>query len=325
MPVATWDVAITTYRRPEMVLAAVRSCLSQGPRLRRVIVVDDASGDDTGERLAALGDARIAVHVRAQNGGIGAARRDALERSAADWTVMIDSDHELLPGALARLSELVDGVGERIGIVGARLRWDTGVVTPRILPDHPIDYEERIRWSNRPDSIGQDYLLSVSRYVRERVQWSAERSGMVDALFQLDAAAVADAVFLPECLGYEKSDGPEGHSRGSPEHLLARRRKDAAGGVAVCRLIQERHGPALTRFAPAMLARILKEGAVCAALAGRRLLATRWASRAVALAGPASVSPAIVAACLAGDPLFSWAYRRALARVDPPPPHGRVP
>jgi glycosyltransferase involved in cell wall biosynthesis len=314
MAAAGIDVAITTFRRPEMVVAAVRSCLAQGEWLSRVVVVDDASGDDTPVRLAALGDDRVVVHVRSSNGGIGAARRDAMERCSAEWTVLIDSDHELLLGALREFATAARAADPRVGILGARYLWDTGAVKPVHLPSRPIGYEDRIRWSARPGSIGCDYVACFSRRVRERVKWSPVRSGMVDALFQLDAARIAHAQFLAKCLAYQKSDGPEGHSRGTVEHLLARRRSDAPGGIVLCQEILDRHGPALLRHGRPLLASTLKNGAICAALVGRRALAARWALEAVAVGGPAQVTPGLVPACLAGGALFAWAFRRSLVR-----------
>ena len=72
----------------------------QGPRLRKVIVVDDASGDDTREQLEALGDPRVEYHVLAENGGMGIARNEAFKHCDADWAILLDSDWELMPRAL---------------------------------------------------------------------------------------------------------------------------------------------------------------------------------------------------------------------------------
>ncbi len=240
-----FDVALTTYRRPDMAVAAIASCLSQGTRLRRVVVVDDASRDTTEERIRAFRDPRVLLHVRAENGGIGAARRDAMARCDAEWTVILDSDHELLPGALEVLAARIERAPPSVGIVGARYRWDTGGITPRVVPEGVLDYKGRIAWSAVPGSIGGDYVCCVSRRVREAVQWSPHRSGMADTLFQLDAARVADAMYLPDCLALQKSDGAEGNTRGKVSQLLARRELDAEGGLAVCEEILDRHGDAL--------------------------------------------------------------------------------
>jgi glycosyltransferase involved in cell wall biosynthesis len=309
-----FDIALTTYRRPDMVVAAIGSCLSQGTRLRRVVVVDDASRDTTEERIRALRDPRVLLHVRAENGGIGAARRDAMARSDAEWTVTLDSDHELLPGALDVLAARIERLAPRVGIVGARYRWDTGGITPRFVPDGVLDYEGRIVWSQLPGSIGGDYLCCVSRRVREAVQWSPHRSGLADTLFQLDAARVADAIYLPDCLALQRSDGAEGNTRGNVAHLLARREADAEGGLAVCEAILDRHGDALRECGRSLGGGVLKMGAVYAALLGRRALAVKWAVEALLLAGPREVSPGLIPACAAGKAVFSWAYRRSLIR-----------
>lgn len=309
-----FDVALTTYRRPDMAVAAIASCLSQGTRLRRVVVVDDASRDTTEERIRALRDPRVLLHVRAENGGIGAARRDAMARCDAEWTVLLDSDHELLPGALEVLAARIERAPPSVGIVGARYRWDTGGITPRVVPEGVLDYKGRIAWSAVPGSIGGDYVCCVSRRVREAVQWSPHRSGMADTLFQLDAARVADAIYLPDCLALQKSDGAEGNTRGKVSQLLARRELDAEGGLAVCEEILDRHGDALRECGRSLGGGVLKMGAVYAALLGRRALAVKWAVEALLLAGPKEVSPGLIPACAAGKAVFAWAYRRSLIR-----------
>jgi glycosyltransferase involved in cell wall biosynthesis len=315
-----FDVAITTFRRPDMVVAAVRSCLRQGGQLNSVVVVDDASGDDTGKRIAALSDARIVFHERAANGGIGAARRDALALCSSEWTVMLDSDHELLPGALDRLASHITSLGPEVGIVGARYQWDTGLATPVRLPDQTIDYQGRIEWASLPDSIGTDYLCCISRNVRENVTWSTERSGAVDRLFHLDAARVAQASFLPDCLALQRSDGAFSHSRGDPQYLLACRLREATGAVAVCGQILRTHGEALRRWGLPQLAVTYKMGILSAALAGQRALALRWACAGLLSCGPRLIGLRVVLGGIIGGRLFRWAYLGILRRRQSCPP-----
>jgi glycosyltransferase involved in cell wall biosynthesis len=309
IPASSFDIAITTYKRPDLALAATRSCLAQNARLlRRVIVVDDASKDDTASRLAALGDARVVVYERPTNGGIGAARFDALSRSEADWTVSIDSDHELLPGALDVFARLASAAGPNVGILGARYHWDTGRVTPRNIPPGVIDYRERILWTCRPESLGTDYVSCVSRAVREKVAWSSRRSVLTDSLYQLDAVRVSNAVFAPECVAYQKSNAAEGNTRGSARHRLRRRRLDAADGVELTRAILERHGDALWRWGRPWLRDVLRLGAVFALLLGRRRLSIEWALMSLK-ADPTALGLGLAAACLAGPRAFSAGYR----------------
>jgi glycosyltransferase involved in cell wall biosynthesis len=83
-----------------MVERAVRSVLRQRRAADEVIVVDDASGDDTGARAEALG-ARLITHER--NLGEGAARNTGIEAARHDWVALLDCDDEWLPEHLATL------------------------------------------------------------------------------------------------------------------------------------------------------------------------------------------------------------------------------
>jgi glycosyl transferase family 2 len=83
-----------------MVERAVHSAQSQEPAPAEVIVVDDASGDDTGPNAERLG-ARVITHER--NQGEGAARNTGLRAASQPWVAFLDCDDEWLPGHLAVL------------------------------------------------------------------------------------------------------------------------------------------------------------------------------------------------------------------------------
>lgn len=97
LPIA---VVIPAYRCEATIERAVRSALAQRPAPAEVIVVDDASGDATGELAAALG-ARVIAHEH--NQGEGAARNTGLRATREPWVALLDADDEWLPGHLATL------------------------------------------------------------------------------------------------------------------------------------------------------------------------------------------------------------------------------
>jgi glycosyltransferase involved in cell wall biosynthesis len=94
------SVVIPAYRRPDMVARAVASVNAQTRRPAEVIVVDDASGDDTGARAAELG-ARVVVHE--VNQGEGGARNTGLREAGNEWVALLDCDDEWLPSHLETL------------------------------------------------------------------------------------------------------------------------------------------------------------------------------------------------------------------------------
>ena len=305
----TFDVAITTYKRPDYAVAAVMSCLNQGPWLRKVIVLDDASGDDTVARLAALGDSRVEVHVRSTNGGTGMARHDVLKLCEADWALLLDSDWELMPRALELLADLAEQAPVDTTILGARIQWDTGLATPPAVPSRPVGYREQIQWRSRPDGLWVDNLCAVSRRAYSGVEWPALRIAWhAITLFYLDVAKLGPALYSPHCLGYEKSDAPFGDSRGSKTALLARRKTDAPSGVLACQWLLERHGEAMRRDGTKLLASILRSSAMYALLAGEREQAWRWLRESAALGGWTTRHFAIALGLVCGTWTFEWLF-----------------
>ncbi len=280
----TFDIAITSYKRPELVKAAVLSCLSQGPLLHKIIVVDDASEDHTEDVIRSVKDPRIVFAQRAQNGGIAAARRDAFALSDGDWTISLDSDHELLPGAVDGLARLLASAKEPVDILGARYRWDTNQVTPSNVPKRIIGYEERIRLSARKDNIVADYLCAVSRQVRSAVKWEPLRGHLLDTLFQLDVAKVGNCKFTAETLAIEKSSDEHGWTRGHAEQRWARRCRDAGDGMKALSLILTRHETGLRRWGRPLLARLYRDGVFYALLRGERAQAWQWLANSAMLA-----------------------------------------
>jgi dolichol-phosphate mannosyltransferase len=104
---SVWLV-LPTYNEARNLEPIVNAALEQLPRPRRVLVVDDASPDGTGEiadRLAAR-NAEVAVLHRDRKQGLGPAYlagfREALE-SGADLVVQMDADFSHDPGDLPRL------------------------------------------------------------------------------------------------------------------------------------------------------------------------------------------------------------------------------
>jgi glycosyltransferase involved in cell wall biosynthesis len=99
-------IAIPTHNRGNWVVGALESALAQTYEDREVIVVDNGSTDDTGERLAPYLD-RIR-YIRQENRGRAGSRNRAIEEARGDYISFLDSDDLWLPGKLERQVALLD-------------------------------------------------------------------------------------------------------------------------------------------------------------------------------------------------------------------------
>lgn len=105
----TLDAVIPTFNAPPGRLhQAVASALST-PEIGRVIVVDDGS-DPPVARAGPLMDIRVEV-ARQDNAGPSAARNLGLERSTADYLILLDDDDQLLPRGVSAMLALAERLG----------------------------------------------------------------------------------------------------------------------------------------------------------------------------------------------------------------------
>lgn len=151
-PAERMAVVVVTYNRSaylEALLASIEA-MSRGPW--RVVVVDNASTDDTGEVLArwqAQWGERLVVLSQAENtggaGGFSAGTAAALDLGA-EWLWLMDDDVEVLPDALVDLAPWLGRfrcvTGRKYDFDGTPFRWqnrfDEFLGVPRPLPGDPF-------------------------------------------------------------------------------------------------------------------------------------------------------------------------------------------
>ena len=86
------DVVIPVFNGRETIQAALASVLAQqGAWVRRIIVVDDGSSDDTAKIVQSLRSPLIEL-VRTPNLGVARARNLGIEKSTAEWVAFLDAD-----------------------------------------------------------------------------------------------------------------------------------------------------------------------------------------------------------------------------------------
>jgi GT2 family glycosyltransferase len=114
------SVAICTRNRAPLLEKAAHSVLAQLTAATDLLIVDNASTDDTYDRAAALAASNPSVTVyRESQLGLSAARNTALQVARGDYVVFLDDDAVAEPGWLAAYqSFLAAPPSESIAVVG---------------------------------------------------------------------------------------------------------------------------------------------------------------------------------------------------------------
>jgi len=94
----TVSVCMATYNGSEYVTHQLQSILDELEDQDEVVVVDDASTDDTVAVIEALGDSRIRVIRQESNRGYVRTFESALAAAAGDVLLLADQDDEWIPG-----------------------------------------------------------------------------------------------------------------------------------------------------------------------------------------------------------------------------------
>jgi glycosyltransferase involved in cell wall biosynthesis len=120
------SVVVPTYNRADLVERAVDSVLGQSLDDLELIVVDDASEDDTPDRIGAYDDDRIEYVRHDQNRHVSAARNTGIERASGEYVAFLDDDDEWLPEKLERQVELFESRADRVGMVYCWMDYHDG-------------------------------------------------------------------------------------------------------------------------------------------------------------------------------------------------------
>ena len=101
------SVILTCYNGKKYILEAVESVLKQLGESDELIVVDDGSTDDSRSLVSKLRDNRVQLICRKENGGIAAARNDALSVVQGLYVSFIDHDDRWEVGRMRDFEDII--------------------------------------------------------------------------------------------------------------------------------------------------------------------------------------------------------------------------
>jgi len=157
------DVVIPCYQYGRFLQECVESVLSQGVTDTRILIIDNASTDDSVEtaRRLAEADPRISVVAHETNLGATVSINEGIEWASADYFVLLDADDLLAPGCFARALPLMEANREIAFTYGLEATISDADATSSFNSG-----AEHAAWSVIP---GRAYIEHACRYPRNYV------------------------------------------------------------------------------------------------------------------------------------------------------------
>ncbi len=126
------DVVIPCYNYGRFLKESVDSVLDQHGVNLRVLIIDNASEDDSVAvaRTLMAADPRVDLVSHAINRGATRSYNEGIEWAAADYFLILDADDLLAPGALARATAALERHPESSFTHGIELRLEAGGSSP---------------------------------------------------------------------------------------------------------------------------------------------------------------------------------------------------
>jgi GT2 family glycosyltransferase len=169
------DVFVPCYRYGRFLATCVESILSQRGVDVRVLILDDASPDETEAvgRVLERGDGRVEYRRHAANLGHIATYNEGLAWATADYVLLLSADDALVPGALARATRVMDAHPEVTLAYGRDVTFtsdipprQTGTVAVHAR-DEVLDYRRFLEVSC---NLGHTPIQAPTVVVRNSVQ-----------------------------------------------------------------------------------------------------------------------------------------------------------
>jgi glycosyltransferase involved in cell wall biosynthesis len=172
----TVDVVIPCYNYARYLTNCVHSVLSQSGVHVRILIIDDASTDDTELIGRELAQANAAVEFRRHTinkGHIATYNEGLIEWTISDYVVLLSADDLLTPGSLQRATQVMES-DSTIGMVyGQAIHFSHGSEL-RTTPQSKLSYTkyQGLKWLEGRFRSGCNVITSPEVVVRGSVQRS---------------------------------------------------------------------------------------------------------------------------------------------------------
>ena len=111
------SIIIPTHNMAKFLQLSAGSVFKQTYKNFELIIVDDASEDNTEEIIKQFNDKRIKYIKRDQKGGVSSARNCGIDNSRGDYIAFLDADNEWMENKLEKQMFKFENVSDDVGLV----------------------------------------------------------------------------------------------------------------------------------------------------------------------------------------------------------------
>jgi glycosyltransferase involved in cell wall biosynthesis len=232
------SVCITTYRRPKSLLATLRSVLDQTYGHFELLVVDDASPDNTMAVVQPFlrNDRRVRYERHDSNRGLAAARNTAIREARGKYFTFCDDDDQWEDNFLAEFVSTAEKHDKSWCFCCGNRRWQGGKAVSTIPKQQEMLLADAIRVGYTPPTASQFYFTQTVRDCGgydERVA-----SGVDHDLWISLSIRNVKLMFIDQCLAFPNKLSAQ--SSGEGERMTNSYEKRMAGMEASFRIWQDK-------------------------------------------------------------------------------------
>ncbi len=266
-----FSIIIPMYNRERFIARTLDSLLHQDYDNYEVIIVDDGSTDKSADVVRKYSDLRIKLISHKLNRGVGPARNTGLDNAVGNWIICLDSDDELLPGALSLIFKRSNEVDENISRMQFMVRMDSGEFSPDpTLKNEFWDYIKYIKWIEGCNGRRSESFQVIKRDAFKKIRYYDDRT--LETPFHLDFMKQFNAWSFPDVVRLYHHDAENQLTRPNVNRSIQYAKDQASSWE----LMLKNHGDALKLHAPMTYDSMVSNLATLCFLSRNRLTGVKY-------------------------------------------------
>ena len=190
-----FSIIIPSYNRAHSIRKAIESVFNQTFKDIEIIIIDDASTDNTKEVILEMNDQRIIYHRNEINQERCNSRNKGIELAKGEYICFLDSDDYHLPNHLQTIYEVIEknNFKKAFYFVNAWDETEEGERSERTCPDFPQTHPHpQPQSQSHPHPHPQSFYTYFLRYTVNPQRWAVHRSIFDQVKFDTDVVICED-------------------------------------------------------------------------------------------------------------------------------------